>query len=174
MAKLTTSRMYYKAIKAEILDKIDKEDTSFDYLFLYNIISDFICFRIFAEFDSNINIVIKSFLKSHNISPKEKELGRLKPNEIKKYLKQKFKIPNSKLSFLNNREDFTLFIINRHTISHTAASGSMKFDDVLKYLDEADDIIDNINDVLIKYGQITCLRKSKTFFQRIVGKLLKI
>lgn len=155
MAKLTTSRLYHKDIQANIFDKIDEDNSSIDYLLLRGVIADYMCFRAFAEFDSNVNVVLKSFLRSRQIEPKYKELGRLKPNEIKKYLRQKFKIPNTKLSFLDNREDFTLFLINRHTISHTASSGSIPFEEILKYIDEADEIVEKINNVLITYGKIT-------------------
>lgn len=159
MAKLTNSRRLYSLVKTELLDKIEKSTISIDDYLLENVVSDFICFKIFAEFDSNLNTVIKNFKLSHNIEPNKKEIGFLKPSEIKKHLHRHFNIANSELSFLNNRTDFAEFIINRHSIGHTSASSTIPFEDALKYINEGDEIIEQIRQALKKYGK--CSKKVK-------------
>lgn len=155
MAKLTSSRLLYSLVKTELLDKIAQSGISIDNYLLENVVSDFICFKIFAEFDSNLNTVIKNFKLSHNVEPNKKEIGFLKPSEIKKHLHRHFNIANSELSFLNNRADFAEFIINRHSIGHTPASSSIPFADALKYVDEGDEIIEQIRQVLKEHGKIS-------------------
>ena len=136
------------------------------------IVSDFICFKIFAEFDANLNAIIKNFKSLHDIEPKKKELGYLKPAEIKKHLRQNFNISNSYLSFLDNRIEFTEFIINRHSIGHTAAASSISFAQAKKYLDEGDDILEQVREVLKLYGKIPKLYGSRNFFQNLKDRIM--
>ena len=96
MAKLSYSKSQYRLVKSEIIDVFegDKE-------LLGLVVSDYICLKIFAEFDFNLNIIFKQFIRLHGGEPKEKEIGHMKPNEIKKELKNIVFIPEEHLSFLD-------------------------------------------------------------------------
>lgn len=173
MSKLTTSRNLYNLTKIQILDKIENGNIDIDKFLLDTIVSDFICFKIFAEFDQNMNNIIKHFLTRNNIEHKDKEIGVFKPSEIRKYLIRKFKIPKNKLDFLRNRTNFTDFIINRHSIGHTAASSSISFAQAEKYLDEGDEILENVNETLKIYGKISNLQKKYNLWKCFVSKVKK-
>lgn len=172
MAKLTNSRNLYNLTKMQVLDKIANANTGIDEVLLDMIVSDFICFKIFAEFDANLNAIIKNFKSLHNIEPKKKEIGYLKPAEIKKHLHKNFNISNSYLSFLNNRLEFTEFIINRHSIGHTAAASSITFAQAEKYLDEGDDILEQVRETLKLYGKIPKLCKSHNLFLGLINRIV--
>ena len=163
MTKLTNSRNFYKQIEAEIL-----KNFSGDEEFLNIILSDFICFKIYAEFDLNINQIIKSFLSLHGVEPKKKEIGSLKPSDIKKVLIKRFKINKTHLSFLDNRKDFADFVINRHSISHNSFSSSISFEIAKSFLDEADEILEKVNFVLKRNGKIP---KRASFINYIIFKI---
>ena len=172
MAKLTNSRNLYNLTKMQILDKITDSNSGIDEVLLDMIVSDFICFKIFAEFDANLNAIIKNFKSLHNIEPNKKEIGYLKPAEIKKHLHKNFNISKSDLSFLDNRVEFTEFIINRHSIGHTASASSISFSQAKKYLDEGDDILEQVREILKLHGKIPKLYKSHNFFQNLVDRIM--
>lgn len=157
MAKLTNSRNLYNLVRTEIIDKFsgDKE-------FLGTITSDFICLKIFAEFDLNMNNIIKDFLISHDIDVKEKEIGRFKPSEIRKELKKRFSISMSELAFLENNHFFTDCILNRNRLGHTAQSSSISFEKALDFLNEADNILEKTREVLKIHGKINKKEKVGT------------
>lgn len=173
MAKLVNSRRLYFFVKTELLDKIEHSGVSIDKYLLDNVVSDFICFKIFAEFDSNMNTIIKNFKLSHNIDVNKKEIGFLKPSEIKNHLNKNFKISKSDLAFLDNRADFAEFIINRHSIGHTAASSTIPFHDALKYIEEGDEILEKVREVLKTHGKIKCLDKPNNFIQNLKNMIIK-
>jgi len=172
MAKLVNSRRLYFFVKTELLDKIEQSNILIDECLLENVVSDFMCFKIFAEFDSNMNTIIKNFKLSHGIDVNKKEIGFLKPSEIKKHLHKNFNISKSDLSFLDNRVEFTEFIINRHSIGHTASASSISFSQAEKYLDEGDDILEQVREVLKLHGKISKLYKSHNFFQNLVDRIM--
>lgn len=155
MAKLSFSKSQYRLVKSEIIDVFegDKE-------LLGLVVSDYICLKIFAEFDFNLNIIFKQFIRLHGGEPKEKEIGHMKPNEIKKELKKRFFIPEEHLSFLDRYINFTRFIINRHQIGHTNQCSSISFEAAADYMNDADEILEEIYRVLHTYGKFKPKKKA--------------
>lgn len=154
MAKLSYSKSQYRLVKSEIIDVFegDKE-------LLGLVVSDYICLKIFAEFDFNLNIIFKQFIRLHGGEPKEKEIGHMKPNEIKKELKKRFFIPEEHLSFLDGYINFTRFIINRHQIGHTNQCSSISFEAAADYMNDADEILEEIYRVYIHMVNLNLKRK---------------
>lgn len=149
MKYLNATRRLYNEVNSEILLNF-----SGDTELLECILSDFICFKIFAEYDYQINTIVKRFLLSNNVEPKKKEIGFLKPSEIKKILRKRFLISKEELSFLDNRTDFTRFIVERHLISHTPNTVSISFSQAQIYINEAEEILNAVDIVLKKNGKI--------------------
>ena len=160
MKFLNTTRRLYNEVNTEILIKFNGDKELLD-----SILSDFICFKIFADYDYQLNSIIKRFLLSHDIEPKKKEIGKLKPSEIKKFLKKRFLIPNEELCFLDNRKDFTHFIIERHLISHTPNTVSVSFEKANEYINEAEEILSLIDTVLKNSGKI---KKNKKILKNVL------
>ena len=97
--RLSFSRNWISIIEDEVLAKF-----SGDTVLLEQVVSDFICTKAIAEFDSYLNVYIRQYVARKNLTKGVPKLNAFETWKIKKYLTENFGIERTLCSVWTNTD----------------------------------------------------------------------